>query len=375
MNISARQSELLYALKVLGTVATTKTALPILGSVYIETDGKSIRLQATDLTTTATVDVSCANPHQAIRTERACIPLKDFRNAVKDCIKREGRKGVDPWVNLDWTGCDVTVAGSMRFTIAGCKWEDFPEYKESASGSVCLSYTNLDEALTFVSPAICLDETRFHLSSVAFIGSDLVTTDGLRLHRAMNMPNVDGSYLVPRGAIKTLQTAMERKPDKVFAWFHPWLRNGCQVTQKGGVTFQMHANGCDTTIACALVDAAFPPYEQVIPSNPGMAFTMNREALESVCQAAKKSAAFGHGLGFDMESPNYIRASVAGKMAISMPAKIKGKTAICVNPGYLLDVVSVMSQDTVTIRHGEEMGPIRIDGPNQLAVIMPMRRD
>ena len=393
MNIAARKSQLLHALKVLSTTADPKSTIPALGCVLIEVNGRSIAMTTTDLTNTVQINIDVDHAFPWVDRSRVCVPLKALKDAVRSCTKGSKRSEDVP-VMLEWNAQNLTVSAprSARLTLEGINPDLFPDVNQPRGEAAdYVAYDNLHEALAFVSPAVCQDETRFHLNSVAFVGTDIVATDGCRLHRQANMPKVPGrdnvnvhpfGHLVPMGTIKALRAGTEDKFGKVFAWFREWKYSDSwrqKPSEPGFAVFQFYYKRCHHNIWCKTVDAQFPPYEQVIPREPRAGFEINRELLENVCQAARKSAEYGRGLGFDNESPNFLRASVdnpARKMAMSVEAKIDGMIKICLDPRYLLEAVQALPTDTVSIRlDSERDAPVRIDAPNRVAVIMPMRRD
>jgi DNA polymerase-3 subunit beta len=133
-----------------------------------------------------------------------------------------------------------------------------------------------------------------------------------------------------------------------------------------------------------LVEAQFPPYQQVIPSSTTQRVAASRaqlaEALRAVSVAANdrtggvKLALDANVLGFSSESPD------SGDGFDELEVDYSGAPlTVGFNAAYLLQVLSAIEQEQIVLGVGGELDPATIEpatqaeGEHYLAVIMPMR--
>jgi DNA polymerase-3 subunit beta len=180
--------------------------------------------------------------------------------------------------------------------------------------------------------------------------------------------------LIPLKAIGELRRLTdEAKGDKET----PTIR----ITQSGP---NVHFEIAGMQFSVKLVDAQFPPYEQVIPKTSDTTVTAPRlalmDAVRSVSLAANdrtggiKLTFTKSAIRITSESPE----SGAGfdEVPIDGPAK---ETTVGFNAKYLLDVLSAIDDTEVVIGCKGELDPITIRPSSELkghrysTVVMPMR--
>jgi DNA polymerase-3 subunit beta len=141
-------------------------------------------------------------------------------------------------------------------------------------------------------------------------------------------------------------------------------------------------------IATRLVEATFPPYAQVIPGSSERKAIVSREALLSALQAVSTCTSKRTGgikLTFADGSVRLFASDpdegeADEKVAASMG---RGDGALCklkpltigVNASYMLDALTVLASDEVTLATSGELDPIVVRGKDEstLAIVMPMR--
>jgi DNA polymerase-3 subunit beta len=133
-----------------------------------------------------------------------------------------------------------------------------------------------------------------------------------------------------------------------------------------------------------LVDATFPPYQQVIPASVATKVRVPRLALIDAVKAIQIAASDRTGgikltlvkgaLRITSESPE------SGNAFDEVPVDYAGaEITIGFNAKYLLDVLSILIDDEVELGFGGELDPMMITPPsnddtaNYTAVVMPLR--
>jgi DNA polymerase-3 subunit beta len=133
-----------------------------------------------------------------------------------------------------------------------------------------------------------------------------------------------------------------------------------------------------------LVDAQFPPYQQVIPQSTDRTIVAPRAAVIDALKAVSIAASDRTGgvkittgtnvLRFASESPE------SGEGFDEVPVEYDaGELMIGFNARYFLDVLAAVDDDEVTIGISGELDPVVLkprattEGSSYVAVVMPMR--
>jgi DNA polymerase-3 subunit beta len=245
-----------------------------------------------------------------------------------------------------------------------------PDHREA-------SYTTIESAVlremierTLFS--ICNDETRFHLNGVFFESdgskSRMVSTDGHRLSKVertiANGPKLSAGVIIPKKGLLEIKKVLEQGPSAKLAVKTPHV-------------FLVQD---DIAIAVKLIDAQFPPYEQVIPRDHKKIITIDRMRLIDALRRAQlmssetrgvKFAAAREGVTITSDNPDL------GEVREELDAEYGGDPiAIGFNPKYVVELLTQMTSDQVTLALGGELDPGLIrpfTGDDYLGVVMPMR--
>lgn len=378
LSVRFQSAEFRRVTQALARFAARRTSLPILEHVRIRAlpDGTVI-LSATDLNLSITVSGSawCGEAGDL------CVPAKQLADIVK------GAPGTE--VTLDRSGpLGLRVAsGDAEMTMLGRAGLDFPKLPDAKAEGLSFVSTSgpaLADMLDRVAHSVCEDETRFHLNGV-WIECDgtttrMVTTDGHRLTRhtlPLQGPATSGVILPARAAteISKLLRA-ERGAAVSYAIKAPHLFVTCGAY----------------TIAAKLIDAQFPPYEQVIPTEHKKIATVERKLLIAALKRAKPLCGKARGVKLAFASGKLVLTADspgAGTGSETMLAHSEyldggGTVTTGINPGYLLDVLAEIGDRFVTLEMGDELDPILVRATDDactysvnesrfLSVIMPMR--
>jgi len=361
MKFKVEKNSLIGAIQTVGNVITSKSALPILSNILIEGQGGSLRLTATDLD----IGITCVIPVDIQEPGAITIPAKRFSDIVKefpvDLISVSTKKNNQ-----------VTIESDMcQFKIMGLAKEEFPKLPEfKDKKAVKIDQGVLKQALSLTSFAVSFDETRYVLNGILFKISKgvliLVSTDGKRLaiaERKLSVElDIEISMIVP---IKTIQELNRNLKDQGELSL---------VISSNQVLFDLGGVG----IVSRLIEGEFPDYKQVVPApsdnkmkvaRAQFLLAIKRAALLSTQDyQAVKLEVFKNKLVISKSTPD------VGEFHEELPVEYQGKELVIgFNPVYLMDVVKILNEDTVSLElvDAEKPGVVRISG--YVYIVLPMR--
>jgi DNA polymerase III subunit beta len=356
-------------------VADKKSAMPALANVLLAAEGNTLRVAATDLY----LSVSGQTQAEIATTGAVAVPAKDLLERVK--AMPDG-----PVQVLATEGAQTTlkaVGSPRRYTLHGIPGGEFPQLPKPSpdAPSLQLPVELLSLLIARTHFSISSDETRPHVNSGLFewVGERvrLVSTDGHRLSKMeATVPGTSATatMLIPLKAITELRRLADEARAEKDA---PTVT----ITQSGPNAFFSVAG---TQFSVKLVDAQFPPYQQVIPQLSDRSVRAPRtpfaEALRAVSLAAsdrtggvKLSVAPGT-LRITSESPE------SGNGFDEVPVDYTGpEVTIGFNAKYFLDVLAAIDDDEIILGISGELDPAVIrpgsesSDQSYVAVIMPMR--
>ncbi len=361
MKFKVQKDKLVVAIQTVQNVITTKSALPILSNILIETQQETIRLTATDLD----IGITCVIPVDIQEQGAITIPAKRFSDIVKefpvDIVSVTTKK--NNLVVIDSELC--------QFKIMGLAKEEFPKLPEFKDRKVVkVEQVVLKEMLALTSFAVSFDETRYILNGILFKINKgvltLVSTDGKRLaiaERKLNIElDVDLSIIVP---IKTIHELNRN------------LKEGGELSLVVGSNQALFDLG-GVVIISRLIEGEFPDYKQVVPLVSENKMKIDRsQFLLAVKRAALlatpdyqavKLEVFKNKLVISKSTPD------VGEFHEELAAEYQGRELIIgFNPVYLMDILKNLSDEVINLEltDGEKPGVIRISG--YIYIVLPMR--
>jgi len=343
-------------------IISTKSALPILSNILIETHSDVLRLTATDLD----IGITCVIPVEIQEQGAITIPAKRFSDIVKefpsDVISVTTKKNNQVIIDSDM----------CQFKIMGLAKEEFPklpEFKEKKA--IKIDQKAFKEILLLTAFAVSMDETRYVLNGILFKINKgvltLVSTDGKRLaiaERKLSAGEVDNeiSMIIP---IKTIQELN---------------RN---LKENGDLSLVVSANQAlfdlgNVAVVSRLIEGEFPDYKQVVPAASENKMKVERnQFLLAVKRAALlatpdyqavKLEIFKNKLVISKSTPD------VGEFHEELEVEYQGREMVIgFNPLYLMDVLKNLNEETVSLEltDGEKPGVIRLNG--YIYIVLPMR--
>lgn len=364
MEFKIAKTEFLRGLRLAQGIADRKSTMPMLANVLLRTQGKNqLLVAATDLNVSLTAELKSTNSHEGGITLGAKNLFDLINNAPGDEITL--KRADNHWAEIK--------SGKVQYRIVGMPDRDFPRVPDHREAT----YTTVESAVlremidrTLFS--VSNDETRFHLNGV-FFESDgskarMVSTDGHRLSKVertiANGPKLSAGVIIPKKGLLEMKKVLESGPS-------------CKIAIKTPHLFLVQE---DIAIAVKLVDATFPPYEQVIPKDHKKIITVDRSRIVESLKRAQlmssetrgvKLAATSDGLTITSDNPDL------GEVREELDADYGGDPiAIGFNPKYVVELLGQMASDQITISLGGELDPGLIkplSGDEYVGVVMPMR--
>ena len=368
MQIVCSKAELLKGIQIVQSAVSSKSTLPVLTNILIETKTNQLKLAATDLE----VGVRCFIKAEVVKEGALTVPAKTFSDFVKTLPDNQEIK----ITTEDATRMDVR-SGKTRCVLLGLPKEDFPVLPEfPEDNSVAMEAKTLLEMIRKTSFAASTDETRYILNGVYFILDKgiarMVATDGRRLSymaRPVQEKKTNVSVIIPSKAIREVERLLVTEG------------LGADVVKISVTENQVAFKLLDTVVISRLIDGHFPNYDQVIPKSAEIRVQLAAKDLLMMTQrAALGSGDRGGAVRFILEKGR-LRAtgSAQGRVEVEdeLPVDYAGATLeIAFNPQFVVDVLKNGDASQVWLELTTSLNPgvIRPVGDDQmLSVIMPMR--
>jgi len=364
MEFRIAKNEFLRGLRLAQGIADRKSTMPMLANVLLRTTGKKqILVAATDLNVSLTAELKSENASEGGITLGAKNLYELIANAPGDEVTL--KKADNHWAEIR--------SGKVAYRIVGMPDRDFPkvpDHREAQYSTV--ESAVLKEMIERTLFSVCNDETRFHLNGVYFEcdGSKarMVSTDGHRLSKVERTiaggPKLSAGIIIPKKGLLEIRKVIETAQSVKLAIKTPHL----------------FVVADDIALAVKLIDAQFPPYEQVIPKDHKKVITVDRARFIDALRRAQlmssetrgvKVAATKEGITITSDNPDL------GEVREELEAEYNGDAiAIGFNPKYVVELLGQMQSDQVTLSLGGELDPglIRpLTGDDYLGVVMPMR--
>ncbi|MCX5747746.1 MAG: DNA polymerase III subunit beta [Proteobacteria bacterium] len=365
MEFRIAKVEFLRGLRLAQGIADRKSTMPMLANVLLRTTGKNqLLVAATDLNVSLTAELKANITSEGGLTLGAKNLYELVSNAPGDEITL--KKTDNHWAEIK--------AGKVAYRIVGMPDRDFPKVPEHREATYStIESAVLREMIDRTLFSVCNDETRFHLNGVYFecdgTKARMVSTDGHRLSKVErtipNGPVLTSGVIIPKKGLLEMKKVLESGPT-------------CKLAIK---TPHLFLQQDEVAIAVKLIDAQFPPYEQVIPKDHKRVITIDRTRLIDALRRAQLMSSETRGVkisatkdGVTITSDNPDLGEVREELDADYNAA--DPMSIGFNPKYVVELLGQMTSDQVTLSLGGELDPglLRpLMGEEYLGVVMPMR--
>lgn len=361
MHFTIPKATLLPALDRARAVADAKTTMPQLAHVCLRATASQLTVAATDLNLTAVSTL----PLMGATGGALTIGAKALRDIVANLPAGDvAIKKVDNnWAEIK--------AGKVSYRIVGMPDRDFPKIPDHREATFAdVDAGALAELLDRTLFSVCHDETRFHLNGCLFESNGatarMVSTDGHRLSkvdRKLAGPMMSQGIIVPRKGATEVAKLLAGARTVRLAVKSPHL-----FVERDGVV-----------VAVKLIDAQFPPYDQVIPKEHRTRVVVDRLVLLDAVKRCALMSRETRGLKLAVDGALTLTADHPdiGEVREEVTAEQAGPgVVIGVAPKYLLEALAAASSDQVALELGGSLDPMAIRpvaGADDLFIIMPMR--
>src|SRR5579883_3412178 len=381
VRISCIEENLAKGLAIVGRAVATRSTLPVLGNILIETDQSRLKLAATNLE----VGITCWVGAMVEQEGSITVPGRLFSELIASLAPEKV-------VHLQTKGGSLHIScDGFEANLRGIPAEEFPVIPGVPNEPSCaVSPRELAEALGQVSFAAATDDTRPVLAGIlfSFRGSTLTLTaaDGFRLAvRQLEVARPLGQdidIIVPLRTVQELARILGDQEEPIEIMVTP---------NRSQVLFRL----ASVDLVSRLIEGTYPNVQQVIPTRAATRVILNTREFQNANKIASLIA---------RDANNIVRLTISeadappdgvdgggtpgtltvGAMADigdtkgELPAVVEGEQTqltIAFNGKYLSDVLGVITTAQVSLELNSPSSPgvVRPVGvSNYTHVIMPM---
>ena len=339
MKFTITRENLQAGLTAVGGSIPTRTALPVLSNILIETEGDTVRLSGTDLDTAVSIRV----PADVEAEGAITAPAKKLQEIARELSPAP--------VHIATEGDAISITSSRsRFRLNGLPKDEFPAFPQVPfEESWKLTGETLHQLISHVSFAVSTEETRPILNGVLWELKPeqmrMVATNGHRLAKmTVARPNGDvaeesaatGDLIVHPRALQQVEKLF--KPDEAV-----------EIARSEN---HLGFRGEGVQIFTRLIEGPYPNYEQVIPKDNDKTLVVDKAALNAtIRRMAIVASDQTHRVRMSLGGP-MLRFSVQtpdlGEGTEELPVEYDGDPLeIGFNANYLLEVIRYMPTDEV----------------------------
>jgi len=372
MDLKINKDSFTKALQRLSSVVAKGTTMPILANVLLTaTAGKGLVLSATDLAIACVVPVGVCD---VLTPGTITIDFKNFYSVIKNL---PGETLSLKTGDTEATASRLIVkAGKAEFKLVGIDATDYPKMPDPTDAAfIDIDATAFEDMIQKTLFSASQDETRSHLCGCLLVGKDgtlrMVSTDGHRL--SMVTRTVAGAELfagtgsiVPRKGLLEIQKLLDS------------VEGAVSIALRGS---NLYVRGGGVRLSVKLLDAQFPDYFQVIPSNSSLSAKINRQAFVSALKRVSLlSSDASWGVKFQFTENTLMLSSAQhdfGEGSEELSIEYSGKPVqIGFNASYLQESLNATTAAEVYLRMNDEISPgvlVPVDDPAYTCVVMPLR--
>ncbi|QES90378.1 DNA polymerase III subunit beta [Rhizosphaericola mali] len=338
MKFIVSSSSLLKHLQQVQGVISTNTVLPILEDFLFDINDKKLNVLATDLETVMRIQLDV----ESAENGKICIPAKILIDSLKNLPDQPLTFTIDSNYAIEIT------SDNGKYKILGENPDNFPKEPEADDTTTfSMTSSSLVTAINKTIFAVSTDDLRPAMTGVFFELTEesiqFIATDAHRLVRFKRTdvkPGVAASFIVPRKPLNILKNVMPDNEDILEITYnsnHLFVKNGAKQ------------------LICRLIDARFPDYKVVIPTDNPYTLTVNKATFQS---ALRRVSVFSN------KSTNQVALSITGNqlqlMAQDIDFSFEGNERmscsydgqdlkIAFNAKFLIEMLNAADTDDVKI--------------------------
>jgi len=342
MKFTVSTKELLLQVNKLMPVINSSSVLPVLECIKFDLQDGALTLSASDLEITYQTSIKVNGNDLNI-----ALPAKVLHDTLKNLPDQPLVFTVD--------GLNVTIQSENgTYKLTGVSAEDFPKAPEPTGDTYEINSNDLLAGINSTLFAVSQDELRPSMTGVLFEfteqGLNFVATDAHKLSKSvLNGISGENSYVVPSKGLNVLKSAVNGLINLQFSNEHLYVSWGGNL------------------VSARLIDAKYPNYEAVIPTNSKIAEVNRMEligSLKRVLLYSNKTTnqvvlRFANNeLGVNAQDLDFNNEATE-RLSINYS---DDDLTIGFNAKYLLDILTHIESDSVKFELSE---------PNKAAIIKP----
>jgi DNA polymerase-3 subunit beta len=286
MKFIVSSSSLLKHLQQISGVINTNTVLPILEDFLFEIDGKKLSIVATDLETVMRVQMEV----ESKETGRVCIPSKILVDSLKNIPDQPLSFNIDNNFAVEIT------SDNGKYKVMGENPDNFPK-EPSADDTTAFTMPGnaLVTAINKTLFAVSNDDLRPAMTGVFFeLSKDFIQFVATDAHRLVRYKRTDVScpknenFIVPKKPLNLLKNVLPDNDEQLT------------ISYNSNHLFVSHGT---TQLICRLIDARFPDYKVVIPTDNPFKLVVNKGDFQG---ALRRVSVFSN------KSTNQVALNISG---------------------------------------------------------------
>lgn len=362
MKFICAQEDLSRYLQIVVRAIATKSTLPILTGILIETRENILRCVATDLE--IAVEVKIPNV-QIQKPGTLVLPGKTFVEIVRHLPQ------IPIEIELDEKAKTVSIVSKhSSYQLPVLPVEEFPTLPDIKNvEKLEINSEKLKEAIRQTIYATLAEDPRPFLSSILWESASdhlrLVATDVNRL-AVKDIPvktGVQKTALVPVRALREISNIFGSNSEENLDIY---------IGEK-----LIYITGAGVTFSSRLVEAQFPRYEQVIPKEFQGNILINRNLL---IEALERTVLVSNSIRLSISNKGVIitaKEPDKGKSYEEIPVDFSGQEIeIGFNVRFLLDFLKVVDAEEIMFKYIQEQKPalMQINGKDEyIYIVMPLK--
>lgn len=363
--ITLLRENLLKAVTIANRFVPLKPSLPVLGNVLLKVQKGSLSVCATNLETSAKIDI----PAKEERLWEITVPAKILNEFLATTTGREVTLSVEK------EGVLIRTENAQG-SISGIAASEFPKLPQVGGGEkIDFNQKELQEAVNGVAFAASVDEGKPVLTGILLKNDGdktiVVATDGYRLGQKQlkTKYSLEETLVGAKTLVEVLKIASELEEDKI------WL----SVSEENN---QVIFSGDNFLISGRLLAGTYPNFSQIIPSKFETNLEINKTALMT---AIKSAAVFAQDVGnvvkLEINPKGEIKISAntlqIGEGEATVSATVKGNSLkIAFNSRYILDGLSALKNEVVELNFSGVLSPALLrdkDDTSFIHIVMPVK--
>ena len=355
MKFIVSSSALLKQLQHISGVINANTVLPILEDFLFEVEKNKLSVVATDLETVMRIQMDIESKESG----KVCIPAKILLDSLKNIPDQPLTFTIDKNFGIEIT------SDNGKYKVMGENPDNFP--KEPSADDTTSFKAPASALVTAINKtlfAVSNDDLRPAMTGVFFEldkkGMQCVATDAHRLVKYkrtdISCPKND-NFIVPKKPLTLLKSALPANDDEI------------SISYNSNHFFVRHGT---TQMSCRLIDARFPDYKVVIPSDNPYKLVVNKNDFQG---ALRRVAIFSN------KSTNQVVLSIAGsELELTaqdvdfsfegderMKCRYDGEDlAIAFNAKFLIEMLSAADSDDIKVE---------LSTPTKAGIIKPTEQE